>query len=277
MKMYLKEIVKSLVILAVVVAGIGIVEAWTGPTATPPGNNVAAPINESAFAQSKAGKLTVSTNPGSNPKGLAVQEGPTFLPGDLSVATPVLASTRNGLKALFMGNIGAQKYCDENGLNCKSITELSNSNSNATSTGGNNSVTVGHDAEIASLPSVTGSGDRQSIGTVATVGCLRYCSMIVNADALLDSDEDSGGGGDLYIQRRYRAGGGAWSAWTNIAVMGGAHHGGSDKSTNFGHDVPLGTSWAGSGNSGEYQYRAVVNLRGKWDVTNGRLSAIAVF
>ena len=34
--------------------------AWTGPTAAPPGNNAATPINVSSAAQTKAGNLTVS-------------------------------------------------------------------------------------------------------------------------------------------------------------------------------------------------------------------------
>ena len=36
------------------------VSAWTGPTAAPPGNNVAAPLNEGSATQTKSGALTVS-------------------------------------------------------------------------------------------------------------------------------------------------------------------------------------------------------------------------
>ncbi len=40
--------------------GVQYVLAWTGPTAAPPSNNVAAPINVSATAQTKAGSFTAA-------------------------------------------------------------------------------------------------------------------------------------------------------------------------------------------------------------------------
>jgi hypothetical protein len=48
------------VIGLIVATGATIVYAWTGPTATAPDGNVAAPINTSATTQTKAGSLTVS-------------------------------------------------------------------------------------------------------------------------------------------------------------------------------------------------------------------------
>lgn len=41
-------------------AGATVVYAWTGPTGTAPNNNVAAPLNTSATAQTKSGNLTIS-------------------------------------------------------------------------------------------------------------------------------------------------------------------------------------------------------------------------
>ena len=46
---------------------------WTGPTATPPGNNVSAPLNISGTAQSKIGGLLLNTGNATN--GLIVQYG----------------------------------------------------------------------------------------------------------------------------------------------------------------------------------------------------------
>jgi len=47
----------------VIVGAIGLqiaIAAWTGPTATPPGNNVAAPINAGATIQAKSGQLELN-------------------------------------------------------------------------------------------------------------------------------------------------------------------------------------------------------------------------
>jgi len=47
----------------VIVGAIGLqiaIAAWTGPTATPPGDNVAAPINTGATIQAKSGQLELN-------------------------------------------------------------------------------------------------------------------------------------------------------------------------------------------------------------------------
>ncbi len=55
--------IKVIALALLLALGISYVSAtshtWTGPTATPPNNNVSAPINTSATAQTKAGALTV--------------------------------------------------------------------------------------------------------------------------------------------------------------------------------------------------------------------------
>ena len=49
------------IVLSALAAGtFGIVFAWTGPTATPPGNNASAPINLSSTDQTKAGRIYAS-------------------------------------------------------------------------------------------------------------------------------------------------------------------------------------------------------------------------
>ena len=50
---------KVIVLAFVISIGISYVSAWTAPTVTPPGGNVAAPINTSINTQTKVGGLTV--------------------------------------------------------------------------------------------------------------------------------------------------------------------------------------------------------------------------
>lgn len=57
-----KKIISALKVVALslfLAFGVSYVSAWTAPTAVPPTGNVAAPINVSATAQAKAGKLTL--------------------------------------------------------------------------------------------------------------------------------------------------------------------------------------------------------------------------
>lgn len=115
---YLTETIKILVILALVVVGVGMVQAWTGPTATPPNGNTPAPINVSDITQEKTGIF------GSH--------------GFFSLGTGWFStSTRASWPPVNLtlginGAVGAKQYCDDNGLNCKTITELGG----GTNTGG---------------------------------------------------------------------------------------------------------------------------------------------
>ena len=67
----------KIIVLALVLSiGISYVSAWTAPTATPPGGNVAAPLNTGDNVQYKTGTLVLndnSTNPFIN--GLIVRYG----------------------------------------------------------------------------------------------------------------------------------------------------------------------------------------------------------
>ncbi|MFN0219234.1 MAG: hypothetical protein ACKVP4_10505 [Hyphomicrobium sp.] len=56
-----KRHVLSLLVLIFTLIGISVVQAWTGPTAAPPGNNVAAPINVGVVDQVKNGGLSLNT------------------------------------------------------------------------------------------------------------------------------------------------------------------------------------------------------------------------
>jgi hypothetical protein len=118
---YLTESIKILVILALVVVGVGIVQAWTGPTATPPNGNTSAPINVSDITQEKAGIF------GSN--GFY-----SLGTGWFSTSTRVSWPPTN-LTLGINGAVGAKQYCDDNGANCKTMTELGGGSTGGVPTG----------------------------------------------------------------------------------------------------------------------------------------------
>lgn len=55
----LKQSIITIIVCTAVVAGVSLVYSWTGPTATPPGGNVSAPINVGTTAQYKSGALSI--------------------------------------------------------------------------------------------------------------------------------------------------------------------------------------------------------------------------
>jgi len=78
--------------------GLNYLNAWTGPPANPPRNNVEAPINTSSNSQDKNGGLGVTT----------------------LVANEVQSSL---VKAISPeSEVWADKYCNENGENCSDST-----------------------------------------------------------------------------------------------------------------------------------------------------------
>lgn len=80
--------------LALFIASTSVLAAWTGPGTTPPSGNVAAPLNTSSTAQSKAGGLLLNTGGATN--GLIVQTGNVGIGG-----TP-------GYKLDVFGQVNAQ-------------------------------------------------------------------------------------------------------------------------------------------------------------------------
>lgn len=115
----IKTIIQSFVYALIFVVGIGYAVAWTGPQNTPP-NCVSgqpgcdAPINVSSVLQAKAGALHLgSSNPAVSFRTLAGQS-----------AFGTAASIPATLRALFSGNVGAAKYCDEAGNNCYTSNEM---------------------------------------------------------------------------------------------------------------------------------------------------------
>lgn len=71
--------------------------AWTGPTATPPGDNTAAPLNVSSNAQAKSGGLLLATSAATY--GLLVQNGNV----GIGLLTP-------GFKLEVAGSVGAGAF-----------------------------------------------------------------------------------------------------------------------------------------------------------------------
>lgn len=112
---YLTETIKILVIMALVVVGVGVVQAsWTGPTATPPNNNTPAPINVSTLTQEKGG---IFGSHGFYSLGT----------GWFSATTRAAPWPPANLTLGINGAVGATQYCDDNGANCKTMTELGGS------------------------------------------------------------------------------------------------------------------------------------------------------
>lgn len=107
---YLTETIKILVILAIVVVGVGIVQAWTGPTATPPNGNTPAPINVSAVTQEKTGIFGSHGFFSLGTGWFSTSTRASWPPANLTLG--------------INGAVGATQYCDDNGANCKTVTEL---------------------------------------------------------------------------------------------------------------------------------------------------------
>ena len=108
---YLIETIKILIIMALVVVGVGVVQAaWSSPKATPPADNTPAPINVGVIKQEKDGIF--------GSKGFY-----SLGTGWFSTTTRASWPPAN-LTLGINGAVGATQYCDDNGANCKTMTEL---------------------------------------------------------------------------------------------------------------------------------------------------------
>ncbi|OGM94941.1 hypothetical protein A2610_02090 [Candidatus Wolfebacteria bacterium RIFOXYD1_FULL_48_65] len=116
MKSSRQTIFSTVLSIVITVFAVGMVvhaAPWADPTATPPGNNAAEPINISNSGQAKSGGLMLNT--GGALIGLIVQNGSMGI-GDV---TPDA-----GLKLDVEGKVGATEYCDQNGNNCRAMTAV---------------------------------------------------------------------------------------------------------------------------------------------------------
>lgn len=119
---YFKTNLLSLVSALILFVAVPLAYAWTAPRTgvVPPNENVKAPISISSVSQTKEGKLGVF--------GLGVF-GQTLMNKSATSSYELNVSNRPDLTLGVNGKIGADEYCDKNGLNC--VTTLG-----GTTTGG---------------------------------------------------------------------------------------------------------------------------------------------
>lgn len=104
--------VKVLVIALLFTAGLSFVSAWTGPTATPPGNNVPAPINVGTSAQVKNGDLSVNNFLSTgNAQVTGNFEANTLLPGGMAYDGAGCSNYANGTLARSADGVGTTLSC----------------------------------------------------------------------------------------------------------------------------------------------------------------------
>lgn len=106
---YVKANLLSLVSALILFVAVPFAYAWTTPTATPPNGNVKAPINISDISQTKEGKLGVF--------GLGVF-GQALMNKSGTSTYEMNTLNRPSLTLGVNGKIGADEYCDKDGLNC---------------------------------------------------------------------------------------------------------------------------------------------------------------
>ncbi|MHB8651709.1 MAG: hypothetical protein ACYC8S_01070 [Minisyncoccota bacterium] len=119
----LMQTLKSLTLALLLVAGVSYAASWMGPNASPPANNVDAPLNVGPASQSKLGDVTVQRTETQN--GTPVITGAIsapFINGVFGTFQKVgVASSQQPRGALTLGvegAVGATQYCDQNGDKC---------------------------------------------------------------------------------------------------------------------------------------------------------------
>lgn len=128
-----KEHLLSFVSAIILFAGTTAVLAWTAPGANPPDGNAPAPINVSGNGQIKNGFLGLyGKNDGNGTNvGLAISKNDTNY------------ELLNNLSLGVRGKIGADLYCDSQGLNCVDILAIKASITNINNHITNNATTTG--------------------------------------------------------------------------------------------------------------------------------------
>ncbi|OHA79307.1 MAG: hypothetical protein A2747_02590 [Candidatus Yonathbacteria bacterium RIFCSPHIGHO2_01_FULL_44_41] len=219
--------------------GVSYVYAWTGPTQSPPGGNVATPINVSGVAQVKAGALTVgSLNAGS---------GAIFTTGNISgwnvvtnslttnalqipgtTAGKVLTSDASGnatwqAPASVGGSHGKQRFTSNGMFTVPAgVTTIWVSMSGGGGGGGGGSVAGG------TSPGQGGSGGISSFGTLLSTsggvgGRAAGNSLPWNAGSAGGSGGAGGGGSSGYFAGAIGGAGGGSIFGAGGSPTGGVH------------------------------------------------------
>ncbi len=100
---------KIIILTFIMLASVSSVYAWSGSTEVPPGGNPPRPLRTDATSQTKAGPLGVSGFRSSGSSNLFANTNMT-VPSNLLV--------------LVKGSLGATEYCDDNGLNCRTMSTI---------------------------------------------------------------------------------------------------------------------------------------------------------
>lgn len=107
-----KQNLLSVIVSLALFACVPVVLAWTSPSATPPGGNVAAPVNVGLDYQIKQGKLGLF----GGDVALRVSRDSSYTPDNVPLLPSLLLAAN--------GKVGADKYCDEKGLNCIDLADI---------------------------------------------------------------------------------------------------------------------------------------------------------
>ena len=109
----LKDSLKTIALSLIILSLMGVVYAWTEPTATPPNNNTATPITVNDSTQVKSGALGI--------QGTLVGYADGYVVNKMGIGE---LNVDSDLKLDVAGKVGATEYCDEYGANCKTIASL---------------------------------------------------------------------------------------------------------------------------------------------------------
>ena len=116
MKTQIIQTTRTIILALILTLGMSYVMAWTGPTSAPPDGNTPTPVNVGATDQVKNGGLGLDA--------LSVF-GSGYISGVLGIGD---TTPDTGLKLDVEGKVGATQYCDNNGANCKTTSQMTDTN-----------------------------------------------------------------------------------------------------------------------------------------------------
>jgi microcystin-dependent protein len=140
--------------------------AWQGPSGNPPANNTPAPINVSGQSQTKIGDLLVD----GYLRGGALRSFGKALINYATAAEIPTVTTFTELALAVKGKVGANQYCDEQGTNCFSPSQVGTGGTTGSGDGMPTGAVLAFDLDScpAGWTAYTAAGGRNIIGTDAT-------------------------------------------------------------------------------------------------------------